>query len=274
MRPRDREVVCHPSAANVDGAEDVRLRMCIDITARDFATIHHELGHDYYELAYASQPPLFRSGASAAFHEAIGDAVELSVTPAYLAKLGYIAAEPEATRDIGLLLQRALDKVAFLPFGLSVDQWRWKVYSGEVAPAQYNSAWQALRLRYQGVAAPNPRTETDFDPGAKFHVPANVEYMRYFLSFILQFQFHRALSAAAGCTAPLHRCTIHGNAAAGTKLREMMALGRSRPWPDALEALTGQRRIDASALLDYFAPLQKWLDEQNAGKPVGWQTGD
>lgn len=244
--------------------------MCIEINASDFATVHHELGHNYYDRAYARQPLLFRSGASDAFHEAVGDAIELSVTPAYLVKLGFIGAEPDASRDTGLLLQRALGKIAFLPFGLLVDQWRWQVFSGEVAPSQYNAAWWALRLKYQGIAPPLPRSEADFDPGAKFHIPANVPYMRYFLSNILQFQFHRALAQAAGCTAPLHRCSIHGNAAAGAKLRAMLALGRSRPWPDALEALTGQRRIDASALLDYFAPLKAWLDAQNAGKPVDW----
>lgn len=262
--------VHHRRHRGVDLAGDVRIRMCIEINASDFATVHHELGHNYYDRAYARQPLLFRSGASDAFHEAVGDAIELSVTPAYLVKLGFIGAEPDASRDTGLLLQRALGKIAFLPFGLLVDQWRWQVFSGEVAPSQYNAAWWALRLKYQGIAPPLPRSEADFDPGAKFHIPANVPYMRYFLSNILQFQFHRALAQAAGCTAPLHRCSIHGNAAAGAKLRAMLALGRSRPWPDALEALTGQRRIDASALLDYFAPLKAWLDAQNAGKPVDW----
>ena len=269
-RPRDRDVVCHPAAFSVDRVDDVRIRMCIDITAEDFGTIHHELGHSYYARGYARQSPLFREPASDAFDEAIADTIWLSVTPEYLVKLGFIPAAPDTSRDIGLLLRQALQKIAFLPFGLLVDEWRWKVFAGEVPPTQYNEAWWDVRRKYQGVAPAGPRSERDFDPGAKFHVAANVPYVAYFLSFVLQFQFHRALAHTAGCTAPLHRCSIYGNAVAGARLRNMLAMGRSRPWPDALEVLTGQRQIDASALREYFAPLQQWLDAQNAGKPAGW----
>lgn len=271
VRPRDREVVCHPNARTIDFAHDVRIRMCIEVNARDFATIHHELGHSYNALAYARQSLLFQGAPHDGFEEAVGDAIALSVTPQYLVRIGLLDTPPDPSRDIGLLLKQALDKVAFLPFGLLVDQWRWQVFAGDIAPARYNAGWWELRRRYQGVAPAVPRSEDDFDPGAKFHVPANVPYARYFLSTILQFQFHRALAQAAGCSAALHRCSIYGDAAAGTKLRAMMAMGRSRPWPDALEALTGQRRMDASAMLEYFAPLQQWLDRQNAGRPVGWR---
>jgi peptidyl-dipeptidase A len=269
-KPRDREVVCHASAWHVDYVDDVRLKMCIEITGEDFATVHHELGHTYYQLAYNRQPFLFRDSANDGFHEALGDTISLSVTPEYLVKIGLLDEAPDADKDIGLLLRRALDKIAFLPFGLLIDQWRWKVFSGEVTPEQFNQAWWDLRLKYQGVAPPMARTEAHFDPGAKYHVPANVPYTRYFLAHILQFQFHRALSEAAGCTGPLHRCSIYGNEEAGRRLAAMMEMGLSRPWPDALEALTGQRQMDATAIRDYFAPLQKWLDEQNNGKPVGW----
>jgi peptidyl-dipeptidase A len=269
-KPEDREVVCHASAWDIDYVDDLRIKMCIDITAEDFVTVHHELGHNYYQRAYNKQPVLFRDSANDGFHEAIGDTVALSVTPEYLVKLGLLSSAPDASKDIGLLLQRALEKVAFLPFGLLIDQWRWKVFSGEISPAEYNKAWWALRLKYQGVAPPIPRKDDAFDPGAKYHVPAGVPYTRYFLADILQFQFHRALTKTAGCTAPLNRCSIYGNEAAGKRLRDTLAMGQSRPWPDALEALTGQRQMDATAIRDYFAPLQKWLDEQNKGKPVGW----
>jgi peptidyl-dipeptidase A len=269
-KPRDREVVCHASAWDVDSVDDLRIKMCIEVTDEDFTTIHHELGHNFYQRAYNKQPFLYRDSANDGFHEAIGDAVALSITPKYLKQIGLIDAEPDASRDVGLLLQLALDKVAFLPFGLLIDQWRWKVFSGEVAPANYNAAWWELRRKYQGVDAPVARSETDFDPGAKYHVPANVPYTRYFLADILQFQFHRALCKAAGQTGPLNRCSIYGNEEAGARLRKVLAMGQSRPWPDALEALTGQRQMDATAMLDYFAPLKKWLDEQNAGQPVGW----
>ncbi len=269
-KPADREVVCHASAWDLDYVDDLRIKMCIDITAEDFVTIHHELGHNYYQRAYNHQPVLFRDSANDGFHEAIGDTIALSVTPEYLVKLGLISSAPDASKDIGLLLQRALEKVAFLPFGLLIDQWRWKVFAGEISPADYNKAWWELRRKYQGVAPAVERSADDFDPGAKYHVPANVPYTRYFLADILQFQFHRALAKTAGCTSPLNRCSIYGNAAAGKRLRDTLAMGQSRPWPDALEALTGQRQMDATAIRDYFAPLQKWLDEQNKGKPVGW----
>jgi peptidyl-dipeptidase A len=269
-RPRDRDVICHASAWDVDLENDIRIKMCTEPTAEDFVTVHHELGHNFYQRAYAKQSPLFRDSANDGFHEAIGDTIALSVTPKYLKQLGLIATEPPPSGDIGFLLDRALDKVAFLPFGLLIDQWRWKVFSGEVTPDQYNAAWWELKRKVQGVAPPEARSEADFDPGAKYHVPGNTPYMRYFLADVLQFQFHRALAKVAGCTEPLYRCSIYGNKEAGRRLNEMLEMGSSRPWPEALEKLTGQKQIDATAILDYFAPLRKWLDVQNAGKPSGW----
>ncbi|HZU29164.1 MAG TPA: M2 family metallopeptidase [Bryobacteraceae bacterium] len=270
VKPRDREVVCHASAWDIDLKGDVRLKLCIDITAEDFTTIHHELGHNFYQRAYDKQPFLFRDSANDGFHEAIGDTIALSVTPEYLVKIGLLDAAPPPSKDIGLLLNKALEKVAFLPFGLLIDRYRWDVFSGRIPPERYNQAWWDLRLKYQGIAPPVPRSEADFDPGAKYHIAANMPYMRYFIADILQFQFHRALAQTAGCTGPLNRCSIYGNQEAGRRLNAMLEMGASRPWPDALYTLTGQRRMDATAILDYFAPLQKWLDQQNAGKPVGW----
>jgi peptidyl-dipeptidase A len=253
VKPRDREVVCHASAWDVDQADDVRIKTCIEITAEDFSTIHHELGHNFYQRAYDQQPFLFRDSANDGFHEAIGDTIALSVTPEYLQKIGLLESVPDSSKDLGLLLHKALEKIAFLPFALMIDKWRWQVFSGEIPPEKYNEAWWQLRLKYQGVAPPVERTEADFDPGAKYHVPANMPYARYFLADILQFQFHRALAQVAG-----------------DRLNAMLAMGLSEPWPRALEALTGQKEMDATAILDYFAPLKRWLDEQNSGKPVGW----
>ena len=270
VKPRDREVVCHASAWDIDWQDDLRLKMCIEITGEDFRTIHHELGHNFYQRAYSQQPVLFRDSANDGFHEAIGDTIALSVTPAYLVRVGLLDKEPPEAKDIGLLLQMALEKVAFLPFGLLVDQWRWRVFSGATPPERYSAAWWELRAKYQGVAPPVTRSETDFDPGAKYHVAANVSYTRYFLAAILQFQFHRALCQTAGAKGPLHRCSIYDNAEAGRRLRAALAMGRNRPWPDVMEALTGQRQMDATAILEYFAPLKRWLDEQNRGLPVGW----
>jgi peptidyl-dipeptidase A len=269
-KPADRDVVCHASAWSIDNREDVRLKMCIQVAEDDFNTVHHELGHTFYQLAYRQQPLLFKDSANDAFHEAIGDTIALSITPSYLKAIGLIDAVPPESGDIGLLLRSALDKIAFLPFGLLIDEWRWRVFSGDIAPEAYNRAWWDLRQRHQGVAPPVARSEADFDPGAKYHVPANFPYTRYFLARILQFQFHRALCQAAGQTGPLHRCSIYVSRAAGERLQRTLALGLSRPWPDALEALTGERRMDAGAMLDYFAPLKAWLDEQNRGEKIGW----
>ena len=213
---------------------------------------------------------LFRDSANDGFHEAVGDTIALSITPEYLVKIGLLDRAPDTSKDIGLLLHQALEKIAFLPFGLVIDQWRWKVFSGEIPPEKYNETWWQLRQKYQGIAPPVDRSEADFDPAAKYHVAANVPYMRYFLADILQFQFHRALSQAAGCTGPLNRCSIYGNKEAGDRLNAMLEMGQSRPWQDALEKIAGTRQMDASAIRDYFAPLQKWLDEQNKGKPLGW----
>ncbi|MBI3484050.1 MAG: M2 family metallopeptidase, partial [Acidobacteria bacterium] len=257
-KPRDRDVVCHASAWSIDFKEDLRLKMCIEITEEDFQTIHHELGHNFYQRAYNKQPVLFQDSANDGFHEAVGDSVALSIAPEYLKQIGLIEKVPGVEGDLGYLMKIALDKVAFLPFGLLVDQWRWKVFSGEVRPAEYNKAWWELRKKYQGVAPPVARSEAEFDPGAKYHVAANVPYTRYFLAHILQFQMFRAMCREAGYTG------------AGAKLNKMLEMGLSRPWPEALEALTGEKQIDARAMLDYFAPLKAWLDEQNKGRKVGW----
>ena len=269
-KPADRDVVCHASAWDVDNEDDLRIKMCIQIRGEDFVVIHHELGHNFYQRAYKDQPFLFKNGANDGFHEAIGDAIALAITPEYLHKVGLLEQVPQGTDDIPDLLKQALDRVAFLPFGLLIDQWRWKVFSGEITPANYNQAWWDLKLKYQGVVPPVPRSEADFDPGAKYHVPANVPYTRYFLAHILEFQFYRALCRESGFQGPLHKCTFYGSKEAGARFNKMLEMGQSKPWPDALEAATGERQIDGSAILEYFAPLQKWLDEQNKGKKQGW----
>jgi len=269
-KPRDRDVVCHASAWDIDYLEDLRIKMCIEQKADDFTTIHHELGHNFYQRAYDRQPALFRNSANDGFHEAIGDTIALSVTPEYLKEIGLLENVPPASSDIGLLMKRALDKVAFLPFGLLIDKWRWEVFSGKVTPENYNKAWWELREKYQGIAPPSLRSEEDFDPGAKYHVAANVPYARYFLAAILQYQFHRALCRESGYQGPLHRCSIYNNKEAGARLNKMLAMGQSRPWPEALEVLTGEKQMDATAILEYYAPLKQWLDEQNKGHTVDW----
>ena len=269
-KPRDREVVCHASAWDLDDVDDLRIKMCIEKTEEDLTTIHHELGHNFYQRAYNRKPFLYKNSANDAFHEAIGDTIALSVTPAYLVQIGLIEKEPPPSSDIALLLADALDKIAFLPFGVLMDKWRWGVFSGEISPSEYNRAWWDLRREYQGIKPAGPRGEEFFDTGAKYHIAANVPYARYFLARILQFQFHRALCETAGYSGPLNRGSIYGNKAAGARLARTLEMGQSRPWPDALEAMTGQREMDATAIIDYFAPLKVWLDEQNEGRVRGW----
>jgi len=272
VRPRDREVVCHASAWDIDNVDDLRVKMCTRVNAEDFQTAHHELGHNFYQRAYNQQPFLFRNGANDGFHEAIGDFAALSAaTPEYLNQIGLLDTVPGTDEDIPYLLRMAMDKIAFLPFGLMVDRWRWGVLSGETTPENYNAAWTADMLRYQGLVPPGgERPANAFDPGAKYHVPANVPYTRYFLARIYQFQFHRAACRMAGWNGPLHRCSVYGNEEVGQRFNAMMEMGQSRPWPEALAAFTGESRTDASAVAEYFAPLNAWLTEQNRGQDCGW----
>ncbi len=271
VKPKDREVVCHASAWDVSYSDDLRIKMCIRPTEEDLVTIHHELGHDYYYHYYHKLPILLQQGANDGFHEGIGDTLALSVTPEYLKSLGLIEKVPQSEKaEINFLFKRALQSIAFLPFGKLIDQWRWDVFSGKTKPSEYNKAWWDLRKKYQGIAAPVARSEQDFDPGAKYHVPANVPYIRYFLARIYQFQFHRALCKAAGKEGALHKCSIYGSKEAGAKMKALLQMGASRPWPEAMAAITGQNEADATAILDYFAPLKKWLDEQNKGEQCGW----
>ncbi len=270
-KPADREVICHASAWGLDGGNDLRIKMCIKQTYEELRVIYHELGHNFYQRAYRDQPPLFRGGAHGGFHEAIGDTVTLSMTPAYLQEVGLVAeAEDSHEAIINRQMQRALAGIAVLPWAKLVDEWRWGVFSGEITPEDYNKAWWELRTRYQGIASPVERTETDFDPGAKYHIPGNTSYTRYFLARILQFQFQRALCEAAGFDGPLHACSIYGSKEAGERLEAMLAAGSSQPWQDTLERLTGTREMDASAIIDYFEPLMGWLKEANKNRNCGW----
>lgn len=270
-KPADRDVVCHASAWSLDGDDDLRIAMCIKQTFDELRVIYHELGHNYYQWAYKDQPPLFWDGAHAGFHEAIGDTVTLSMTPDYLAEVGLLESAGQSHEAvINRQMMQALDKIAFLPFGKLIDEWRWRVFSGDVTPENYNAKWWELRTQYQGIAPPVPRSEADFDPGAKYHVPANVSYTRYFLAHILQFQFQQALCDIAGHDGELHACSIYDSKEAGDRLWAMLEAGASEPWQDTLEKLTGTREMDASAIIDYFGPLMGYLKEQNEGRSCGW----
>ena len=270
-KPADRDVVCHASAWGLDGGKDLRIKMCIKQTYDELKVIYHELGHNYYQSAYKDQPPLFRGSAHPGFHEAIGDTVTLSMTPGYLAEVGLInAAENSREADINRQMQMALRGIAVLPWAKLVDEWRWKVFSGEITPDNYNQAWWDLREQYQGVAAPVARNEDHFDPGAKYHIPANVSYTRYFLARILQFQLQRTLCEIAGHDGELQACSLYGSKEAGERFWSLLQKGESQPWQDTLEEFAGTREMDATAIIDYFAPLMEYLKKQNADRSCGW----
>lgn len=271
VKPEGREVACHASAWSLDGQDDIRIKMCTLVNADDFQTVHHELGHNYYQRAYKHQSPIYWGGANGGFHEAIGDMIALSITPEYLQQIGLLDEVPDASKDIGLLMGQALEKIAFMPFGLLMDKWRWQVFSGELTPETYNDGWWALRTQYQGVRPPAERSADYFDAGGKYHIPNNVSYTRYFIAHILQFQFHKAACDLAGWEGPLHRCSIYGaEDTVGAPFKAMLEMGQSRPWPEALEAFTGGRDMDGGAVVEYFAPLMEWLEEQNADRQCGW----
>ena len=269
-KPADREVVCHASAWDLDWKDDIRIKMCTKVNADDFQTVHHELGHNIYQRAYQDQSVLFQTGANGGFHEAIGDMIALSITPEYLKTIGLLGETPDASKDIGLLMNQALEKIAFMPFGLLMDKWRWQVFSGELTPATYNEGWWSLREQYQGIRPPVERSSSDFDPGGKYHIPGNVSYTRYFIAHILQFQFHKAACEISGWEGPLHRCSIYGSKKVGAKFDEMLKMGASKPWPQALDVFAGTTEMDGSAVVEYFAPLMTWLEEQNQDRTCGW----
>jgi peptidyl-dipeptidase A len=273
IKPRDRDVVCHASAWDMDLKGDVRIKMCITPTEEDLTTLYHEYGHVYYYLAYNKLPILFQSGAHDGFHEAIGDTIVLSMTPDYLNSIGLVD-KPLVSNEavINGQMRMALAKVAFLPFGLMIDRWRWGVFDGSIKPDQYNKAWWDLKAKYQGVAPVTARGEDLFDPGAKYHVPGNTPYTRYFLSTILQFQFYKALCDASGYKGPLYQCNFANNPEAGKRFWAMLGKGSSQPWQKTMKELTGKEEMDGSAVLEYFAPLQSWLKEQNKGQQCGWKA--
>ena len=270
VKPDGREVACHASAWDLDWKNDIRIKMCTKVNADDFTTVHHELGHNYYQRAYQDQSVLFQTGANGGFHEAIGDMIALSITPDYLKQLGLLDDVPDASKDVGLLMQQALEKIAFMPFGLLMDKWRWQVFGGELTPETYNDGWWALRTQYQGIQPPVDRNSDHFDPGGKYHIPNNVSYTRYFIAHVLQFQFHKAACEIAGWEGPLHRCSIYGSKEVGEKFNTMLELGSAQPWPEALEAFTGTPGMDGEAIIEYFAPLIDWLKDKNENRTCGW----
>ncbi|WP_460821140.1 M2 family metallopeptidase [Lysobacter olei] len=273
IKPRDRDVVCHASAWDMNMTGDVRTKMCIKPNEEDFTTIYHELGHVYYYTAYNKLPPLFQQGAHDGFHEAIGDTIVLSMTPKYLQSIGLVGEQQQSNEAlVNAQMRMALAKVSFLPFGLMIDRWRWGVFDGSIKPGDYNKAWWELKAKYQGVAPASARGEDFFDPGAKYHVPGNTPYTRYFLAHVLQFQFYKSLCDAAGYKGPLHECSFYGNPEAGKRFQAMLAKGASQPWQKTMKELTGGEKMDASAVLEYFAPLQDWLKQQNEGRTCGWQA--
>jgi len=282
-KPKDgRELVCHASAWDFYNGKDFRIKQCTRVNQDDFVTVNHEMGHVQYFLQYKHLPHLYRTGANPGFHEGVADILSLAVgTATYFQKLGLLGddidIEDEET-NINILMDMALQRIAFLPFGYLIDKFRWDVYSNKTSIENMNCHWWKLRHELQGLSPPNPRSYKDFDAGAKYHVAADVGYVRYFTAFIYEFQFYRAICLATGNyvpgnpSKPLHRCNFYGSIEAGNKLREMLKLGASKPWKEAMRTMTGQPEMSTQALRDYFKPLEDWLIKENRKNKakIGW----
>ncbi|CRK96558.1 CLUMA_CG009925, isoform A [Clunio marinus] len=277
--PVDRPVLCQPSAWDFCNGADYRIKMCTDVTHKDFVTVHHELAHIQYFLNYHNNPKVFRDGANPGFHDAIGDAISLSITPKHLQGLGLIQKSIDDTaHEINFLFAMAMDKVVFLPYALALEQWRFDVFSKKVHKEQFNCHYWLLREKYGGIKPPVLRSELDFDPGAKYHVPANVPYMKYFFSTVFQFQLHRAMCIASkefdpsNPSKPLHKCSIYRHHEAGHMLKKLMSKGASQPWQHTIQEVMGEGRLDGSAVREYFKPLEEWLRNENLRNQeyLGW----
>ena len=168
-------------------------------------------------------------------------------------------------------MKQALEGVVVVPWALMLDKWRSGVFNGEITEDQLNSSWWQLREEYQGISTSEERSEAYVDPGATNQIPGNTPYTRYYLARIMQYQFHESLCNDIGFDGPLHECTIYNNPDAGEKLKSMLALGSSVPWQDAFENLTGSRQLSGKSILNYYAPLKEWLDEQNKNRICGWE---
>ncbi|UYV73685.1 hypothetical protein LAZ67_11000346 [Cordylochernes scorpioides] len=265
---------CYTLAGTMCAEDDFCLLHCTVPTQEDLALVHHMMGNIQYFQHYANQPFALQWGANPSFHEAIGEVMELSVvTPTHLHKIGFLDKVENDTDEINFLMFMALEKIAFLPFSYLIDLWRWDVFRGSVN--KLNDRWWQLRLQYQGLCPPVRRSETDFDPGAKNHVPGDTPQIRHFFSYILQFQLQELLCREAGHVGPLHTCDIYGSHAAGDKLAGLLRLGSSMPWQDALARMTGgSGKLDARPLLNYFAPLRRHIRESLGNSTVGWTSGD
>ncbi|XP_053436341.1 angiotensin-converting enzyme 2 [Nycticebus coucang] len=273
--PEDgQKVVCHPTAWDL-GKGDFRIKMCTKVTMDDFLTAHHEMGHIQYDMAYAVQPFLLRSGANEGFHEAVGEIMSLSAaTPKHLQSIGLLPPDfqDDNETEINFLLKQALTIVGTLPFTYMLEKWRWMVFKGEIPKDQWMKKWWEMKQEIVGVVEPMPHDETYCDPASLFHVSNDYSFIRYYTRTIYQFQFQEALCQAAQHQGPLHKCDISNSIEAGQKLLNMMSLGKSEPWTLALENVVGTRNMNVSPLLTYFEPLFTWLKEQNRNSFVGWNT--
>ncbi|KAG9486097.1 hypothetical protein GDO78_008918, partial [Eleutherodactylus coqui] len=277
QEPSDgRKVVCHPTAWDM-GMNDFRIKMCSKVNMEDFLTVHHEMGHIQYDMAYHHLPMLLRSGANEGFHEAVGEIMSLSAaTPEHLKSLQLLPSsfiETEETK-INFLLRQALTIVGTLPFTYMLELWRWRVFSGEIPKDKWMQTWWDMKREMVGVVEPVGHDESYCDPAALFHVANDYSFIRYYTRTIYQFQFQDALCKIANRSNPLYSCDITNSTAAGDKLRSMLELGNSKPWTEALKSITGGTKIDVQPLLNYFEPLHTWLRNNNTAKnrTVGWNT--
>uniref|UniRef100_A0A8C1ZDQ6 Angiotensin-converting enzyme n=1 Tax=Cyprinus carpio TaxID=7962 RepID=A0A8C1ZDQ6_CYPCA len=277
IKPEGRDVVCHPTAWDMGNREDFRIKMCTKVNMDDFLTVHHEMGHNQYQMAYRHQSYLLRDGANEGFHEAVGEIMSLSAaTPSHLQSLGLLPPDfiQDYETDINFLMKQALTIVATLPFTYMLEEWRWQVFKEIIPKDEWMLRWWQMKRDLVGVGEAVPRDESYCDPPALFHVSGDYSFIRYFTRTIYQFQFQEALCEAAGHTGPLYKCDITNSTKAGNKLRHMLELGRSMSWTRALEDVAGTTKMDSQPLLHYFSTLMEWLKEENQknNRVPGWNV--
>lgn len=258
----------HASAWHLDLENDLRSLMSVEPNAYWWETSHHELGHIYYYVSYTRPeiPLVLRSGANRAYHEAIGSLIGLASTQRpFLVGRGLVTASAGGDGRTQLL-REALNYIVFMPWSAGVmTRFEHELYARNLPADQWNARWWELARRYQGIVPPTARGEQFADGLTKTHINDDPgQYYDYALSFALLFQMHNHIAKNILNQDP-RNTNYYGNTGVGDFLRTLMAPGASRPWRDVLRETTGQE-LNANAMMEYFAPLYGWLQEQNRGR--------
>jgi len=264
----------HGSAWHIDLGSDVRSLMSVEPNTRWFKTTHHELGHIYYYLSYTRPevPPLLRAGANRAFHEGIGELIAIaSLQTPYLKAAGILPPEKEI-ETIPFLLNEALaETVPFIAWSVGVmSRWEEDLYEKDLSAGEYNARWWRYKKENQGIEPPSPRGEEYCDPASKTHINDDpAQYYDYAIATVLKYQLHDHIARKILKQDP-RSANYYGSKEVGDFLKSILKQGATRPWREVLREATGED-LSTKALLEYFRPLQEWLEKENAGRKIGWE---